>query len=54
VRTVQPERPNPLRLCVLFVADVTWCWVQLSPPSVERSTASGWLVKPLPLPRKAA
>src|SRR5215210_5502357 len=54
VRTVQPVRPNPFLLDVLFVADVSWCCDQWSPPSVEVSAISGWFVKPLPLPRKAA
>ena len=30
---MQPERPKPLRLFVLLVAGVTWCWLQESPPS---------------------
>src|SRR3954471_4542338 len=54
VRTVQPERPKPFREWMLFVADVTWCCVQLSPPFVDVTTISGWFVKPLPLPRKSA
>jgi hypothetical protein len=54
VRTVQPERPKPLRLLVLFVAGVTWCCVQLSPPLREVRTSSGWLLDVALLPRKAA
>jgi hypothetical protein len=54
VRTVQPDRPKPLRPLMLFAAGVTCFWVQFDPPSREVSTISGWLVKPFPLPRKSA
>ena len=51
---MQPERPKPLRLFVLFVAGVTCFWVHVVPPSREVRTSSGWFVKPLPFPRKLA
>jgi hypothetical protein len=48
VRMVQPERPKPLRLLMLFVAGVTCFWFQLSPPSRDVRTSSGWLVPMTP------
>src|SRR3954453_19206894 len=54
VRTVHPERPKPFFEWMLFVAELTWVWVQVSPPSREVTTIIGWFVLPLPLPRKSA
>src|SRR6266496_2538375 len=48
VRTVHPERPKPCGLTGLFTAVVSWCWVQLSPPSREVRANSGCGVNPPP------